>query len=101
MKLLGIGDEAGASIESQIEATRELGWQHIEPRSVEVPGYPKANFHDLPDPAFDLAAGRLEQAGLGVYCFGSTVMNWSKTVADPFDLTLAEVKRVIPRMRRL
>ena len=68
---------------------------------MEVPGFPKANFHDIPDEAFDLAVRKLETAGIGVYCFGSTIMNWAKKVSDPFDITLAEVKRAIPRMQRL
>ena len=101
MILLGIGDEAATSLEGQIQATRELGWQHLEMRGVEVQGYPKANFHDLSDPAFDLAVRQIEAAGIGVYCFGSAVMNWARRLSDPFDLTLAEVKRAIPRMKRL
>jgi sugar phosphate isomerase/epimerase len=100
MKLMGIGDEAANGIDGQIQATKELGWQCIEPRGVEVPGYAKANFHDIPDAAFDVAVKKLEDAGVQVYCFGSTVMNWAKKVTDPFDVTLAEVKRAIPRMKR-
>ena len=98
---MGIGDEAGNSIDTQIAATKELGWQLIEMRGVEVPGFPKANFHDIPDKAFDLATETLTSAGIEVYCFGSTIMNWSKKLEDPFDLTLAEVKRCVPRMQRL
>ena len=101
MILTGIGDEAGNRLDSQIQATRELGWQHLEARNLELPGFPKANLHDLPDSAFDLAVDRLNAAGVRVYCFGSTVMNWAKRVADPFDLTLAEVARCVPRMQRL
>jgi sugar phosphate isomerase/epimerase len=100
MKLMGIGDEAGASLDSQIAATQELGWQFIEMRAVEVPGYAKANFHDIPDAAFDLAVRRLEEARIQVHCLGSTIMNWAKRVGDPFDVTTAEVKRAIPRMKR-
>jgi sugar phosphate isomerase/epimerase len=100
MKLMGIGDEAAALIDGQIAATKELGWQLIEMRSVEVPGHPKANFHDISDAAFNLAVRKLEESQIGVYCFGSTVMNWAKKVTDPFDVTLAEVKRTIPRMKR-
>ena len=33
---------------------------------------------------FDLAARKLDQAGIHAYCFGSTIMNWSKRVEDPF-----------------
>jgi sugar phosphate isomerase/epimerase len=101
MIFTGIGDEAANNIDNQIKATRELGWKYLEPRGVEVPGFPKANFHDIPDAAFDLAVRKLETAGVGVYCFGSTIMNWSKRIGDPFELTLAEVKRAIPRMTRL
>ncbi|HMP81540.1 MAG TPA: TIM barrel protein [Verrucomicrobiota bacterium] len=100
MILLGIGDEAGAKLDSQIAATRELGWSSIEMRAVEMPGHAKANFHDIPDAAFDQAVKQLESAGIGVYCYGSTIMNWSKTIETPFDVTLAEVRRCIPRMKR-
>jgi sugar phosphate isomerase/epimerase len=98
---MGIGDEAGAGLDSQLSATRDLGWKFIEMRAVEVPGHPKANFHDLPDAAFDLAVKQLEEAGIQVYCFGSAVMNWAKKVGDPFETTLGEVKRCIPRMQRV
>ncbi len=100
MILTGISDEAGASLDSQIQATRELGWKHLEMRAVEVPGFNKANFHDIPEQAFFLALERLHAAGIGVYCFGSAVMNWAKKIEDPFEITLAEVKRAIPRMQK-
>src|SRR2546422_1053886 len=101
MILTGISDEAGNTLDAQIRATRELGWTHLEMRGVEVPGFPKANFHDIPDKAFEVAVGRLMEAGIKVYCFGSTIMNWAKKVIDPFDLTLGEVRRCLPCMRRL
>ncbi len=101
MYLAGIGDEAGASLDSQIKATKELGWRQIELRAVAVPGYPKANAHDIPDAAFDLLVDRVTKAGLGVCAFGSAIMNWAKKMEDPFDLTLAEVRRAIPRMQKL
>ena len=102
MILTGIGDEAAEDLEGQIEATRELGWKYLEMRGVTVPGYAKANFHDIPDAAFDQAVRKLESAGIGVYCFGSTIMNWAKRIEEPpFDVTLQEVSRAIPRMTRL
>jgi sugar phosphate isomerase/epimerase len=100
MILTGIGDEAGNTIDAQIAATKELGWKSIEARGVEVPGFPKANIHDIPDKAFDIVEQKLKENGIGVYCFGSTIMNWAKTVETPWDVTLAEVKRCIPRMQR-
>jgi sugar phosphate isomerase/epimerase len=100
MILTGIGDEGATSIDGQIRVTRELGWRYLEPRNVEVSGYTKANFHDIPDAAFDIALNKLETADVGVHCFGSTIMNWAKKADDPFEITIAEVKRAIPRMKR-
>ncbi len=101
MIITGIGDEAANGIDVQIRAHQALGWKTIEMRGVEVPGFAKANFHEIPDAAFDMAAGQLQDAGLSVLCFGSTIMNWQKTVATPFDVTLGEVRRCIPRMQKL
>ena len=101
MKFMGIGDEAGPSLESQLGATRDLGWQFIELRAVELPGQVKANLHDIPDAAFDLVLKQMEESGVKVHCFGSAVMNWAKRISDPFDMTLGEVQRCIPRMQRL
>jgi len=101
MQLMGIGDEGANTIDGQIRAAQELGWQHIEMRGVEVPGFKKDNLHNIPDEAFALVERKLKDADIGVYCFGSTIMNWAKTVETPFDVTLAEVRRAIPRMQRL
>jgi sugar phosphate isomerase/epimerase len=101
MILMGIADEAGANIDTQIKATKELGWKYIEMRNVEVPGYPKANLHDIPDEAFEIVCSKLKESGVGVYCFGSTIMNWAKKVTDPFQITLDETNRAIKRMKRL
>lgn len=98
---MGIGDEAANKIDGQIQATQRLGWNLIEMRSVEVPGFPKANFHDIPDAAFEIAADKLNAAGIKVHCFGSAIMNWGKKPGDPFEITIAEVKRAVPRMQRL
>lgn len=99
MIFTGIGDEAGNTIDAQIKATQALGWKHIEARNVEVPGFPKGNLHDIPDPAFEQVVEKLNAAGIQIYCFGSTIANWGKKIDQPFDLS--EVQRAIPRMQRL
>src|SRR5437870_1416889 len=91
MILTGIGDEGANTIDGQIQATKELGWKFIEMRGVEAPGFKKDNLHNIPDDAFAIVERKLKDAGVGVYCFGSTIMNWQKTVETPFDVTLAEV----------
>jgi sugar phosphate isomerase/epimerase len=101
MILCGISDEAGNTLASQIAATRELGWKHLEMRNVAVEGFAKGNFHDIPEAAFELAAEQLDAAGIKIHCFASTIGNWAKKIEDPFEITLAEVERAIPRMQRV
>jgi len=101
MILTGITDEAGAALDAQIRATQALGWRALEARNVHVAGYPNGNLHDIPEAAFDRAVELLEAAGVSVYCFSSTIGNWAKRIEDPFEVTLAEVGRAIPRMTRL
>lgn len=99
MILTGIADEAGNSIDSQIKATKELGWKHIEARNVEVDGFPKGNLHDIPDEAFEKVVETLAENDVEIYCFGSTIANWGKKIDQPFDLS--ELERAIPRMQKL
>ncbi len=96
MYLTGFADEAARSIEGQIRATKELGWENIESRNIDG-----KNIHDLDEAAFDAVCGKLQDAGVRVNCFGSAIANWSKSVEEPFDSSLAETRRAIPRMQRL
>jgi len=101
MILMGISDEAGVDLPEQLAATRDLNWKWIEMRVTQLPGSARANFHDIPDTAFDEAVRLLEESRVQVYCFGSSIMNWAKKVTDPFDVTVDEVKRCLPRLQRL
>jgi sugar phosphate isomerase/epimerase len=97
----GIGDEAANRIDDQIRAIKALGWENLEARNVEVPGFPKGNIHDIPDAAFDLLVDKVHEAGIKINCFGSAIGNWGKKIEEPGDSSLAETRRAIPRMRRL
>ncbi len=101
MYFTGIGDEAGNTIGSQISALKALGWNQLEARNVEVPGYPKANLHDIPEAAFERVVANLDEAGIRVCCFGSAIANWGKKIHEPFDSSREEARRAIPRMQRL
>ena len=101
MELMGIADEGAVTIEGQIRVTQDLGWKWIESRFVEVEGFEKGPIHDIPEEAFDQVVAKLEESSVGIYAFGSTICNWEKTVETPFEVTLAEVERTIPRMKRL
>ncbi len=96
MYLTGFADEAAAGIEQQIRATKELGWENIEARNVDG-----VNIHDLPEDRFEEVCLKLEEAGVKINCFGSTIANWSKGIDKHFDISLEEVGRAIPRMQRL
>ena len=96
MYMTGFADEAAKGIDGQIKATLELGWRNIESRAVDG-----VNIHDLDDTAFDIVYGKLQDAGVSVNCFGSTIANWAKHVNQPMDADLASLQRAIPRMQRL
>ncbi|MCD4824910.1 MAG: sugar phosphate isomerase/epimerase [Phycisphaerae bacterium] len=96
MYLTGFADEAGKDIDTQIRATLELGWTDIESRNIGG-----ANIHDIPDEQFDEVCRKLDAAGVRVNCFGSAIANWAKQITDPFDITVKEIRRTIPRMQRL
>lgn len=94
--LTGFADEAAKALDGQIRATRELGWTKIESRNIGG-----KNIHDLSDAEFDVVCGKLAEAGVGINCFGSAIANWGKQIDQPFDSSLAETRRAIPRMQRL
>lgn len=96
MILSGFTDEAGQSLEAQIKATQELGWQHLSARSING-----TNLHDLPDDEFATVADTLDEAGIRVIEFGSLIGSWSKPIESDFEITREEIKRAIPRMQRL
>lgn len=96
MYLTGFADEAAADIDGQIRATKELGWNHIESRNISG-----RNIHDIPDEAFDAICGKLADAGVKINCFGSAIANWGKGIDEPFESSLEEARRAIPRMHRL
>lgn len=99
--LTGIADEAGAHIDAQIAATKELGWKHIESRFVQVDGFDNGSIHEIPDEAFDIAASAFAAADIEICGVGSTIGNWAHSIEDPFEITEAEVARCIDRMGKL
>jgi sugar phosphate isomerase/epimerase len=96
MYLTGFADEAAPDIDGQIRATKELKWKNIESRNIDG-----KNIHDLPEKDFDAVCGKLAAAGVKINCFGSAIANWAKSIEQPFDSSLEEAKRAIPRMQKL
>jgi len=94
--LTGFADEAAKDLAGQIRATQDLGWRDIESRNIDG-----KNIHDLSDAEFDTVCGQLADNGVRINCFGSAIANWGKPIDQPFDSSLAETRRAIPRMQRL
>jgi len=101
MYFTGFADEASNLLDVQVKVTKELGWQNIESRNVQVEGFPEGWIHDIPDQAFERVAEKLETAGVRINCFGSAIANWGKKIEESMDSSLAEVRRSIPRMQRI
>ena len=96
MYFSGISDEAGQPIEKQIQAHQELGWTHLELRSVD-----HTNFVALDEEKYQRVADAVEAAGMQVSCLGSAIANWARPItADP-QVDYDDLKRAIPRMHRL
>lgn len=98
MYYTGFADEAGASIDTQIKATKELGWSNIESRNVD-----SVNLTDITDEKFEEVSGKLADAGVTINCFGSAIANWSKDPRkdEDFRYCVDALKRAIPRMQTL
>ena len=96
MYLTGFADEAATDIDGQIRATKELGWENIESRGIDG-----TNIHDISDEAFDIVYGKLQDAGVKINCFGSAIANWGKSIEEPMTSSIEEVRRAIPRMKKL
>ncbi|WP_309397936.1 sugar phosphate isomerase/epimerase family protein [Cerasicoccus maritimus] len=92
----GIGDEAGDPIEKQIQAIRELGWSHIELRSVN-----QKDITALGDADFEHVCRVLEGAEIKVCGVGSGIANWSRDAALDLQKDLKDAEVLIPRMQRL
>ena len=92
----GIADESGKPLETQIRAHTELGWKHIEVRNVNDTTLAFAD-----EKEFDQIRAALQKAGLQVSCFASQIANWARDIQGPFELDVDELKRAIPRMRKM
>ena len=94
--LSGFADEAANDLTGQINALKALNWKYLEARSING-----VNIHELDEDAFEKACSTLEEAGIKINCFGSTIANWGTSVDSDFETTMITVKRAITRMLRL
>ena len=97
IKFSGFADEAGKDIESQIRATKELGWSAIDLRFING-----VNATDVEDAVFEDAAQKLSDSGISVPCFGSAVANGKDPlISADVEYCFAALERAVPRMKKL
>lgn len=94
MKYCGIADEAGESLDLQIKAHQELGWNGIELRNIDA-----QCVTDLSDADFDASLQKLANAEIQVVGFASQIANWARPIEGDFAVDRAELERAIPRMQ--
>ncbi len=91
----GISDESGQTIDTQIRAHQELGWNHMELRLVDG-----ENITAISDAKLDEVYEKLAAAGMQVSCFGSAIANWARPITCDPQIDIDDLKRAIPRMHR-
>ncbi len=92
----GISDESGQSIDTQIKAHQELGWEYMELRLVDG-----ENITAISDAKFDEVCDKLAGAGMKASCFGSAIANWARPITCDPQIDINDLKQAIPRMLRL
>ncbi|WP_413759942.1 sugar phosphate isomerase/epimerase family protein [Streptomyces sp. MMBL 11-3] len=85
-RLAGIGDEAAAGLDGQIDALHRLGWSALELRTVDGTA-----LADLPPARVREIADRLRVAGLRTVGLASRIGNWARPITAPFADDLAEL----------
>jgi sugar phosphate isomerase/epimerase len=95
--LSGLADEAADDIVGQVAAQRTLGWPAIELRLLDGRQVCSAA---VSDDAFARALDTIGEAGLRVSSFGSAIGNWSRPITGDFATDLADLRVLIPRLRR-
>ncbi len=98
MFLTGFADEAGRDWKSQLEATLELGWDHIDLRLVG-----NAFFALIPEADFERISQDLEEHRIIANCYGSGIANGETPVLleASYEKALKELLAAIPRMKKL
>ena len=98
MFLTGFADEAGRDLESQIRATLELKWNHIDIRLIG-----ETFFGMLPENEFEDLCSRLSENRIAVNCYGSSIANGETLLfsQEHYERSRQDLMQAIPRMKKL
>ncbi|MFP3845729.1 sugar phosphate isomerase/epimerase family protein [Priestia filamentosa] len=94
--LSGLSDEAGPSIDIQIQAHLELGWREMEIRSLN--GKP---LYKIDNSTFKQIKSKLDNADFSITTVASCIGNWERPINMPFEQDLEELKILSERMHKL
>ncbi len=97
MIITGISDEAGKSIDAQIQAHKVLGWDHLELRLVNG----KNIAGELSDREFNEVVQAVEENAMKVSGFSSAIGNWARPIVGEFAKDVSDLQVSVKRMKRL
>jgi sugar phosphate isomerase/epimerase len=92
----GIGDEAAAGLVDQIEIQQQLGWDHLELRTID--GIALA---DIDPGHIDAVVAKVLGSRIKVPTLCSRIGNWAAKVTDDFQADLDELERLLTLADRL
>ena len=92
----GISDEAGPSLDAQIQAHKDLGWTHLEIRGVDG-----VNIGEMDDDQFERVVEGVQAAAMRISCFASAIANWARPISCDPQRDYDDLKRSASRMHRM
>jgi sugar phosphate isomerase/epimerase len=96
MQCTGFADEVSVDVDQQISILQALGWPGIEMRLVGK----GRHFDDVTDAEFEVIREKLDRAGIRIVGYGSQIANWARKISGSFDVDVAELTRIMPRMQQ-
>jgi sugar phosphate isomerase/epimerase len=94
--LAGFADEAAKGLREQIAIHKQQGIQALEIRLVN-----DVNIGQMNDSQFEEIYRIVQEEEYQICGFGSAIANWARPISTDFQIDLDELRRSIPRMRKL
>jgi sugar phosphate isomerase/epimerase len=96
LRLAGFADEAAKGLREQIAIHKQHGIQALEIRMVN-----DVNIGQMNDSQFEDVYRIVQEEEYQIYGFGSAIANWARPITTDFQIDIDELRRSIPRMRKL
>jgi sugar phosphate isomerase/epimerase len=96
LRLSGFADEAAKGLREQIAIHKRFDIHSLEIRNVD-----DVNIGQMNDSQFEDVYRIIQEEQISICGFGSAIANWARPITTDFQIDLDELRRSIPRMRRL